>query len=384
MARQPRVEYPNDWLIFEHSARVIAIGGPHYPGGALHIWANEPAAQFGPPPVLAVAGLQGWLTPTQARWVAMVVMALAGLAIVAMAERLALRAVSAGETVRVRAVTLVGGAAATAAWSTGVGLYRHIDDVIALTCAVGAVLLIDAARRGTGRNAFWLAAVLLGTGAAAKPWAVVFVPVLFALPRPRIAPALLVATGTAFAFWVPFLIGDPHTASSIASYPVPVQRDSGLHALGVRASQYHPYVAHSAPGAIRLLQFGLGGLACLVVARRRWWIAAPLSGLALRLAIEPQTWPYYGMGPVVLSLLVDLSRGSRTRLELTALALVAWYALPNLAGPGVAGWGRLIWGAGVAAYFVLRREPGAPDCAAMSIPAQVRTEQPPAAVGAIS
>lgn len=317
----------SDWLIFEYGARVMVHLNSHYPGGALHVYANFPNVQIGPPALLPVAAVQG-ISPSVAALVFAVAMLASGLVVIRCIEAIAVtrRPESAN---RAKVLTLLGGALVMAAWATGIGRYRHFDDVMALTLvALAGVLLVRRPRS-------WLpAAVLIGTAAAAKPWAIIVVPLLLVVPRARRASALLVSLAVCAAWWFPFVAGDSRTVSALGSFRLYLDPRSALHAIGVHAL--------IAPAWVRPIQLVGGAVVVALAVRRRRWAAAPLAGMAVRIVVDPQIWAYYGMGPIAAALLLDAA-GTKRRLPVWTIATAAaLYGVPAV-HVGSAGIARLGW-----------------------------------------
>ena len=158
--------------------------------------------------------------------------------------------------------------------------------------------------------------------AATKPWFVVFLPLLFALPRQEQAKATLLTLAGAAAWWLPFIVAAPATVHSVGGYETVPDPGSILYLLGVHGD---------ASGWLRELQMLAGLAAVAFVVRRRSWREAILVGMAVRLALDPFSYSYYVLGPLVGAMLLDLARAHRSRLPrwtLGTLALV--WVLPRL------------------------------------------------------
>lgn len=308
---------PQDWLLFETAARITLWGRGRYQldGGALDIYAEMPRIQFGPPAILATMPLQ-YLPIRWSLIAAEGLMMACGLTCVWVVERLAALA---GVPYRRRALaTVLGGVPFLYAWSLLAVDWMHIEDVIALTCAAFALLALR-------RDRWWAMAALLGVAAAAKPWAVVLWPLVFALPRPRRAPAALVALIAAVAWWLPYVVANPGTVAAIGSIPVPVHQDAAVRLLGVASGGL-------LPSPVRFLQFGLAAAAAFVAVRRGLWYVAPAAALIVRVVTDSQTWPYYAAEPILGALLVDAVRGRRIPW-LTAVVAAVELGLPHLGVP---------------------------------------------------
>src|SRR5205085_2402644 len=129
----------SDWVMFEIGGRVLIRYSGHYaiPGGPLHVYAQFPHLQIGPP-ALSLAAATQLLGPTGGRIFALVLMTAVGIGCVAVTEAVA-------ATVGVRRATrqlgaLVGGLAVLAAWSTVGAWAMHFDDVLAMGAVCGAAL----------------------------------------------------------------------------------------------------------------------------------------------------------------------------------------------------------------------------------------------------
>jgi hypothetical protein len=201
-------------------------------------------------------------------------------------------------------------------WTWEAAQWRHLDDVLAVTATLAATALI------ARRRPWWLAAALVGIGVASKPWALVVTPVLMGLPRVRRAPATVVMVAAAGACWAPFVLAARGTVSALGAYRLPVGSATTLHLLGVTAGS-------TAPGWVRPVQL-VGGVAIsLVVAARGRWTAVPLVGFGFRVVTDPQSYLYYGLGPLLGGLLWDARSGRRVPVMTMAVAVVE-FVMPAL------------------------------------------------------
>jgi hypothetical protein len=330
----------NDWQFFEYGARVVVHLDEHYPGGALHVYADYPFVQIGPPALLLVAALQ-WLPPHVVALACGLAMTAAGAVAFRSAEAAAIR-LGRRDAARVRAAATVSGLLVLAAWGAGVGRFRHLDDVIALTSVALAVRCCAAGRR------WWVVAVLVGLAAAAKPWALVLAPVLLALPRRDRAPAAALALVSCAVWWVPFVVADRRTVGALGGFAPHVDAGSALHALGVTGLT---------PVWVHPLQVGAGVVAGCVLAVHGRWYAAPLAALAARVLVDTQVWSYYGMGVLLAAVIVDLVAATRRLPACTLVAAAALYAVPAVAPPGVASWVRVLWAVGTLGWLAAGRVP---------------------------
>jgi len=188
---------------------------------------------------------------------------------------------------------LIAGATFLFAWNLLALNSLHIDDVIALTCAACTVNVM------VRRWDWWWAALAIGAAAAAKPWAIMFLPLLCALPAGRRIRAAAVAVVVGLGVWAPFVIADSKTLVA-ARYTIVNARSSVLRLIGVRNPR--------TPKWDRLTQLlttlGIGGLA---VVRDRWE-GIVLATIAVRLMLDPGVNAYYTPGLVLGALIWDLLR----------------------------------------------------------------------------
>jgi hypothetical protein len=324
-----RVDGLSDWLYFEYGARTLIHYNSHYGGGALSLYANHPVIQVGPPPLLVVAAVQ-WLPHDPSSLGLAAVMALVGLWAVRCAEITARALVPAGRARSATLRALWAGAPALAMWSYESDQWRHLDDVMAITFTLWAASLI------ARRRMWWLAGILIGLAVASKPWALVMAPVLLGLPRDQRAKATIAALAAAVACWAPFVIGGPGTLTALGGFRLTVSPASTLHLLGVHAL--------IAPAWVRPVQLVGGFLLMSLMARRSHWVGIVFAGFAFRVVTDPQTWLYYGLGPLMAAVLWDSLHERRFPLW-TALTLGVEYAIPTflIGTPAAVGAARLVW-----------------------------------------
>jgi hypothetical protein len=182
---------------------------------------------------------------------------------------------------------------------------------------VGA--LIAVARRRPA-----LLGLMLALAIAAKPTALVLIPLVLVFDRrSRATAALFGALG--FVAWLPFVVAD--RATLLASHPQTlVQPHSGLSLFGLAGVP--------APTVLRLAQFGLPLVIGWLVVRRGQWAAVPLIGYGLRVAIDPGDFAYYAVGVLVAALAWQLL-GQRASIPWAVIAASIALSLP-------AGFGRFI------------------------------------------
>ena len=283
-----------------HYFRLGAQDLLHGPG--LHVYAADPGLQIGPLAFL-VAGAVGAVGGAHALGLAQVVMT-AGLGIVLVALRLLLPR-------RDRALRLaLAGLVLAPAWTVLAVRWAHLDDVLALVLLTVGLWGV---RHGRGHPL--VAGLAVAAASAAKPWAVIALPLLLVLPQARWRAVGYAVAGTAAA-WLPFLVADPGTLAALHP-PVGVADSSVMWWLGYHGTYLPPWD--------RLAQLVGAPLAALVAVWRRAWPGALLAGIAVRLALDPQDIAYYAAGAVLAALVLDLL-GRRSRVPWVALgtALVLW------------------------------------------------------------
>jgi hypothetical protein len=300
----------SDWVYFRAAARsVLADGVPPLPGGPLHLYAEWPKLQVGPPAVAVMLPTLA-VPPSAARLTATAAMVLVGLLslwlICSSARRMGLSPQ--------RSTVLLTGLLLIPPWVTLSVSYMHVDDVLALGCLCLAVRLL------ADQHAVF-PGVLLGIAAATKPWAVVFWPLLWLLPRRRRPPAVLVCVVVAAGCWAPFLIADPLTGPAISHVAAVVHGDSTLRLLHL-AERWTPQW-------LRPVQFLMGTAIAAAVVWRGRWAAAPLAGVAVRLVTDGATYPYYGTAAVLTAAIWDLLAPRKLPLA-TAVAVVIEFLLPTV------------------------------------------------------
>jgi hypothetical protein len=347
----------SDWLTFEFGARTLIHYNSHYGSGALHLYANYPFIQIGPPALAVVAAVQWLPHNASSAWLAGL-MALAGVWAVRSAESTARALLPVERHKSIAVTTLCAGALAIPFWAYQAGQWRHLDDVMAICFLMAATSLVARQRL------WWLAGALVGVGVAAKPWALILAPVLYGLSRSERAKAAIVAIGAAAACWAPFVLGGPGTLQALGGFRLRVNTTSTLHLLGVHATV--------SPGWVRPVQMVGGFVLMAVLARRSHWVAIPFAGLAFRVVSDPQTWVYYGMGPVVAAVLWDCLQERRWPAW-TVATLVVEFAVP-FEWPAAAGLLRLLWMLAVLVSCLRYRRPvttGTPEDETRSVASPV-------------
>jgi hypothetical protein len=288
------------------AAGPAGLPGPPPPGG-LDIFGNYPALQMGPFAYL-VTGVLRQSGPDNGLVAVELFLQACGLAIVYLVDRIATIARPDADAGRGYPLTLLaGGAVFIVAWSELAAGFAHLDDGLALLFAVLAVRAAVGSQAGDGSGAGdgseaaarpVLTGLCVGLAADAKPWALVFLPVILIAGRRRdVTVAALAVLGTLAVAWVPFFAADPGTLHA-THYLIRNEPDSALRALGVRAD-YTP--SWDRPAQV-LLGCALGTLA---VRRGRWPAVLLLAGGA-RILLDPAAHSYYTPDVMTGALLWDM------------------------------------------------------------------------------
>jgi hypothetical protein len=280
------VGQPTSWHYFADAA----TGLFHRSGPGLDLYAVHPEFQFGPLAAVVAALFQpipgALIRPAVATFGSLL-----GLATILLLERMALELHPGVDPVRLRRAVWCAAIPLLYAWGDIAVRSEHIDDAIAVTGIAAAGLLL-------ARRRPWLATALLAVAVAAKPWAIVCLPMLaMGQDRDRLVRPL-VAAAAAGATWLPFLLDDRRTLHALSQFTIPTSGTSGLHVLGVTATR--------TPSWDRPAQLLLGlAAAALLVRMDRWW-AIPMSSLGIRLLLDPGTHRYYTAGLAVAVLMWEL------------------------------------------------------------------------------
>ena len=297
------------WHYFAEGSHLLINPGVN--GGGLHLYAAHPDLQIGPIALLVAVPLNA-LGPTGGRLGAELTLALLGplLLYVLVVARRRLTGASPAP------VLLLGtGLLVIPVWSEVATHFTHLDDALALSFCVLAVLAVIARRP-------YLSAGLLAAAIDSKPWAAGFVVLILALPSAkRWRAALLTALGVAGA-WLPFVLADPMTLA-LSRFTIDNVDDSALHALGVHTA--------NTPSWDRPAQAILGIVVAIVCVRRGRWAAVPLAVVAARLLLDPQTYPYDSSGLLVVTAILDLLTPGR-RWPLWTAAAGTWYVANSVGG----------------------------------------------------
>jgi hypothetical protein len=338
----------SDWEGFEYGARTLIHFNSHYDTGALSLYAHFPFLQLGPPPLLAIASLQ-WLPPLDVPNIITAAMCLMALGCVFAIERAAVACY--GDSLAARATLLIGAVIVLPAWAWESAQWRHLEDAIAVTSIIWATSLVVRGRH------WWLAGALVGLGVASKPWVLPAAVVLAAFPRRERSLAAMAAIGTCAVFWAPFLLAAPGTLHALGSVQLGVSPASDLRFLGVP-------IGPPAPIWVRPAQLVGGFLICLLLIRARRVAAVPLVAFGIRVILDPQAWPYYGIGPLLAATWYDSTRPGRVPTW-TLLTLCVEFGLPEL-GALPAAIGRLAWIAALVGQIWLERRRAAGSSAVPS------------------
>jgi hypothetical protein len=332
-----------DWGFFESGARSLVRyhGQSLYRASSLHLYANNPELQIGPPALLLVAAAESLATRTIEELFTGIIAALGVVSLLSAGHASRRYAKRTGGRTGWNVRLLGAGVLTIAIWSYQSAEWMHLDDALALTLVALAALLIEA------DQPWWAVAGLLGTAAAAKPWAVIFVALLIALRRTEISKALLVYIAAAAIWWLPFIVAAPNTIAALGQFPVFPSSGSVVYLLGAHG-QIH--------GWLRPAQFVLGIAAGCAVGRERDWVRVPLAALAVRVVTDPYTFSYYGLGPLLFAYVYDAANVPSRRFPLaTAVTAAVEFGLPWLHTPGaLMGVARLAWGLGIL-FLVFRK-----------------------------
>ncbi|MEU6496727.1 hypothetical protein ABZ890_41210 [Streptomyces sp. NPDC046984] len=334
------------WHYFATGATLLFDGGAAgAPSGGLHLYAHYPGLQIGPV-TFVVAEVLRVLPPAAAQLAAqMVMMALGPLVLVQLRSAVHILRPSAAETRAMRVTALVAGCAFSMVWASVAVYYAHLDDALALFFAV---LVLRALAEGAPS----LAGICLGLACDAKPWALVFAPLLWTAARGRRRYAAIPAAAVVAAAWLPFVLTDFGTLQAVG-YTIINAPSSALRALGGSDPQTPPWDR----AAQLLLGSALGALAIW----RRHWQAVLLLGVSARLLLDPEVYDYYTAGLLLGTLSWELLGLHRPRPWWTLGSFITLYLAPRLlTSPAVLGQIRL-WT--IVVLVASSLAPAAPDCA---------------------
>jgi hypothetical protein len=302
------------WHFFA-SGSALLFGGapaPGAPAGGLHLFANYPQLQIGPLAFVIAQGLRQF-GPHQGVLVAEVVLTLAGLYLVHAVRQIALtvRPDLARRPAAFRLTLLAGGAVFLFGWAGLAVTFAHLDDAVALILAVLAVRAALAGRPV-------LTGLCVGLATDSKPWALVFLPILFMLPVRAWGRAAVSMLGAIAVAWLPFAIADHNTVAAM-HYTIRNQPASALRALGVSDPR--------TPSWDRPAQAVIGWILAAAAVWRGRWPAVLLLGVGARVALDPADWGYYTAGILLGALLWDVLGTRRPVPVWTVTSFVALTAL---------------------------------------------------------
>ncbi len=288
---------------------IVAGSQDLYSPAGLHLYARHPELQMGPLTFLLGGVFAVALPAVVGQWAALGFMVAAGL--FALRDGWYLADIRSAGQARLWMLAACG---ATLVWSEVAVHYGHLDDVMALVLMVRAIRL---ARDGRAVSA----ALFVGLAIDFKPWAVPVAAVLLAAPG-RLRAAGLLLGGVLLAVWVPFFLADP-ASIGIVHFRIPVSSDSSLKVFGVANAFTPPWD--------RAAQLGGGLLIAGVAVLRRRWSAVLLLIVALRMLLDPATYPYYDSGLVLGAAILDGS--GRLRVPVATAVAVLTVDLPAYAFP---------------------------------------------------
>jgi hypothetical protein len=281
------------WKFFtQGSGLLFGAGRGWLPSiSGLHLYATHPQLQIGPLSFV-VAQVLRHAGPDQGLVVAQVALSIVGLFLVQAIAGIAaqVRPSLAADPGRLRGTVLAGGAVFMIAWVELAVAYTHLDDALALALAVLAVRAVISGRPG-------MAGLCVGLAADAKPWALVFLPIVLSLPGRARWQAIAVALAAVAAGWLPFVLADPGTLAATGHFTILNLPPSALRALGVTDPR--------TPGWDRPAQLVVGWVLGTVAVLRRRWPAVILLGVGARIALDPAVHGYYTAGVLVGALLWD-------------------------------------------------------------------------------
>ncbi|WP_094219709.1 hypothetical protein [Streptomyces diastatochromogenes] len=308
------------------------------PGGGLALYANHPELQIGPVSFLVAALFEPFPVEVGEK-LADAFMSGLGLYILVLVGRAAAdhyRGTGLNHK-RLQQRVLIAGAAFIPMWVEVAVRFAHLDDVLALfftTLAVRALVRGKATSVG----------VLLALAVDSKPWAVGFLPLLLALPRPARLRSAAWAFGLVAAAWLPFYLTHMETLAA-ARFTIPNQPASSLRWFGVHDA--------ATPWWDRPAQMTLGIALGALAVRRHRWPAVVLLAADARIVLDPSVYTYYNAS-VLLGTLIWDSIGQRRLVP-----WVSWIALLSLYGSALLvpsdsaqGFIRLAFALGSAAYVL--------------------------------
>ncbi|WP_280672231.1 hypothetical protein [Kitasatospora sp. MAP12-44] len=287
---------------------LFASGGE---GGGLSLYAHHPELQIGPVS-LAAARLFAPFPERIGQILAEGTMSALGLVMLVLVGRTAAwyyRGTGTNHR-RLQQRILIAGLAFIPMWVEVSVRFGHLDDVLALFFTMLAVSALV-------RNRPAAVGIFLALAVDSKPWAISFIPLVFALPRSAWLRTFAWLGGLVAIAWLPFYLGNLGSLAA-AKFTIPNQPASSLRWLGVSDP--------ATPWWDRPAQFAVGlGLGTLAVRRGRW-PAVVLLGANARILLDPSVYTYYTASILLGTLLWD-AIGQRRLVPWWS-----WIALASLYG----------------------------------------------------
>ncbi|MCU1676370.1 MAG: hypothetical protein JWM93_1128 [Frankiales bacterium] len=281
--------HDQSWHFFARGAHsLLCTAGTPPSGCGIHVYAAHPELQIGPVSFLAAA-LVAWWPGDDGLVVASVGMMLAGLLALGIVEYNAYRTSPVADRPRLQVRVFLAGVVFMPAWADLAVHFGHVDDVLALVFTALAVRAVDR------RNPALLGACL-ALATLSKPWAIAFLPLVFAIPHGRLR-AFLWATAPVALVAAIFVVGDPATLHA-AGFGIPNAPSSPLRILG--------FTDTLTPSWDRPVQFGLGIALGLVAVWRGRWPAVVMVAAAARIALDPGVYSYYTAAILLGAIVWDL------------------------------------------------------------------------------
>lgn len=309
------IRHASSWHYFHLGVDLLVRNGPDGSAQGLHLYRDHPELQFGPLSIVASAPFT-LFGETAGGVVATIVLSALGLVTFAFLLDAVDRLAPGLLGLQPRWVVPAAGTVFVITWGDLAVRTAHIDDGI--VWASMAIALSCCARR-QGLGVAWAVAI----AAAAKPWAIMFAPLVFVVPGRWRARGFLLVCGFVALTWAPFVLVEPETLSA-SEFELAIDPTSGLNLLGVDTE--------AVPAWVRPVQI-LGGMALVaaVVAMRRW-PAAVLVAVAWRLMLDPGARRYYVVGFVFGALIMELlaRRGRVPWFTIVAAATLLVTAAPEL------------------------------------------------------
>jgi hypothetical protein len=326
------------WIFFVKGSALLFTGhfAAHSRPGGMRLYASYPGLQIGPLSFVVAEAIRK-LGPDQGLVLAQIILSVIGLLTLMTIRSIAVTARP--ELIRRSDLDwtfLAGGAVFMTAWTELAVAYGHLDDALALLLAALALWAAI-----TGHPA--LTGLGIGLAADAKPWALIFLPVLLlsagtrrwrapdqaARPVRASLPAWLVASACAAAViaaaWLPFFVAVPETARAL-HYTIGNLPDSALRALGVSSPRTPPWD--------RAAQICIACVLGIAAIWRNRWPGVLLLGAGARIALDPGAHGYYTPSIMVGALIWDLLGARRPLPVWTMISFFALNLVPLLTADG--------------------------------------------------